>query len=59
MLVNNNIIYNTIMQQRITKNILSTLVYTKYKQSYELVIKVWLIIYVFPGQLNLGKHTNI
>ena len=48
MLVNNNIIYNNIMQQCITKNILNTLVYTKYKQSFELVIKVWLIIYVFP-----------
>ena len=59
MLVNNNIIYNNIMQQCITKNILNTLVYTKYKQSFELVIKVWLIIYVFPRQLNLGKHTNI
>ena len=41
------------------KKILNTLMYTPYRQSYELVIKVWLVIYVFPRLLNLKKHVTI
>ena len=33
--------------------------YTLYRQSYELVIKVWLNIYVFPWLLNFGKYVTV
>ena len=41
------------------KGILNTLICTACRQTYELVMKVGLVIYVFLRRLNLGKHVTV
>lgn len=48
-------LYRMILYYNILPNILNTLKYTAYRQNYELVIKSWLVIYVFPRRRNFGK----